>query len=286
LGAELLSSIDSSFAASGPGKVNKDMLAACKFCHDVHPFAEQQRLQTAGREEYPNRHIDRCFKSSPQALPRPSPSNATPTSVADFINFLKQVSFNTVFQFATALYCNQPAALCNAGNDIRKYLFHISRHTAVITGSANVAQEGVIAGIVLFRVAAHFESIPDIRFKNLARQYVSFLQSVIIHQVKFDAGPAVIAKLGTVFFPQGLTFLPPAKDAPTTQPAAERLSPQPVVGKGQFAINVRELHRRKLCVACRHYLRGMCYRGDLCNFCHDPSHQVEHEQTTAFVTAV
>jgi hypothetical protein len=136
------------------------------------------------------------------------------------------------------------------------------------------------------------EAIPDAEFKTLVRQYVAFLDSIMITQkdksvTRFEHAKQVFAQLDRVFFPGGLTF-PTQKQAVTQihgKQGGGRISPpvesEPAAIDGLSAkppaINIRELHRRKLCVACRHYLRGMCYRGDTCNFCHNPEHQAEHE---------
>jgi len=227
---------------------------------------------------------------------------------------LKEASFNVVFQFAVTLYSSyasffvspfdyvpfslprrhfsQPSALKDAEGDVRKYLFHISRHTAVISGVAKVPVDGVSAGIFLFRIGAHSESVPEVRFKTLVREYLGFLEQIEIKKIdmviRFTAKDEVLRKLEFVEFPGGFTFavIPEARDF-SREVAANRRSydgkdntAQEDLLRATPAINVRELHRRQLCVACRHFLRGMCYRGDACNFCHDASHQQQLEQSS------
>lgn len=175
---------------------------------------------------------------------------------------------------------------------MRKYLFHISRHTAVISGVAKVPVDGVSAGIFLFRIGAHSESVPEVRFKTLVREYLGFLEQIEIKKIdmviRFTAKDEVLRKLEFVEFPGGFTFavIPEARDF-SREVAANRRSydgkdntAQEDLLRATPAINVRELHRRQLCVACRHFLRGMCYRGDACNFCHDASHQQQLEQSS------
>lgn len=233
------------------------------------------------------------------AASAPARINGNRITVTAFLEFLREKSFSVVFEFAVTLYSSQPSMLRDADGDLRKYLFHIARHTAVISGVAKVPVDGVSAGVFLFRIGAHCESIPDVRFKTLVREYLSFLEHINIRKVdgtvvEFNDSKAVIAQLNYVDFPGGLSFPIAAqvKDHAQTRAAAAVTRPydgkdsslDPATGESLLrqppTINVRELHRRQLCVACRHYLRGMCYRGDQCNFCHSPEHQEQLERST------
>jgi hypothetical protein len=289
---------------------------ACRFCHEPHRPDEQAYLvQNAFNEKIRRRAETQARSGASQAnSTTPSPPSPpqtvvpvqavvpirgmTPTTPPQiraagdlvakdlpfgaFIDVVKQSTYNIVFDFAVVLHSAQPSALNDADNDIRKFLFHISRHASVITGVARVPQEGVSAGILLFRIAAHVESVPETQIKNLVTQYLSFLNAISISQrdgsvTHFTDTQRIWDLYNRVIFPGGLTYEDNKKNKTT-------LSEEPVAQselvRGKPAINVRELHRRKLCVACRHFLRGMCYRGDACNFCHDPSHVLELEKSS------